>query len=93
MDPSIQLRFREHRSATVGEIRSDNIRGKPGAQTTKLGFPLVMGTDYPKVSGALFVGTLCNGTQPGGVILLSDALGHRRQIFGVNPATTIFEKS
>jgi hypothetical protein len=46
----------------------------------------MVGADSYKFPGASFAGTFRHGTQPGGLILLSDALWHRSQILGVDPA-------
>ena len=49
----------------------------------------MVGADNSKVRGASFAGTFRHGTQPGRLILLSDALWHRSQIFRVDPAIVI----
>jgi hypothetical protein len=49
----------------------------------------MMSAKDSKVRGALFAGTFRHGTQPGGLILLSDALWHRSQVFRIDPATVI----
>jgi hypothetical protein len=45
--------------------------------------------EWPEVPRALFVGATSQSRQPGRLILLGNALWHRRQIFGVDPAITI----
>lgn len=49
----------------------------------------MVGAENSKVRSASFAGTFRHGTQPGGLILLSDALWHRSQIFRVDPAIVI----
>ncbi len=49
----------------------------------------MVGAKNSKVPGALFASTFRHGTQPGGLVLLSDALWHRSQIFRVDPAIAI----
>ena len=69
----------------------DNIRGKSNVETAELSQPLVVGAEPCKVPCASFTSTFGHGTQPSGLILLSDALWHRSQIFRVDPATVIVE--
>ena len=83
------MRFGEYRSTTVWDITSDNSWGKFDAETAELSQPLMAGTDNSKVRGASFAGTFRHGTQPGGLILLSDTLWHRSQVFRVDPAIVI----
>jgi hypothetical protein len=49
----------------------------------------VVGADDSKMRGASFAGTFRHGTQPDGLILLSDALWHRSQVFRIDPAIVI----
>jgi hypothetical protein len=92
MCPLEKLRLGEHRSVAVWKICLDNISGKLGAETAKLGEPLMAGAEDTEVAGALFVGTLGHGTQPDGRILLGDALGHGSQIFGIDPAIAVLQR-
>jgi hypothetical protein len=48
-----------------------------------------MSANSPKVPGALFAGACCHGIQPSIWILLSNALWHRSQIFGVDPSAAV----
>jgi hypothetical protein len=73
----------------VWEITFDNIGGKSSAETTELSQPLVVGADDSKMRGASFAGTFGHGTQPDRLILLSDALWHRSQVFRINPTIAI----
>ena len=50
---------------------------------------LVCAPDKPV--GASMASTFRHGIQPGGLVLLSDALGHRSQIFRVDPAIIILK--
>lgn len=89
MNPLIQLRFGENRSTTIWEITFDNVGGECNAEAAELSQPLVVSADKSKVGGASFAGALIHGTQPGGLILLGDALWHRSQIFRVDPSIAV----
>lgn len=49
----------------------------------------MVSAENSKVPGASFASAFRHGTQPGGLVLLSDALWHRNQIFRIGPATVI----
>lgn len=49
----------------------------------------MVGADYAEVPGALVACATRQGFQPGPVILLSNALWHRWEIFRIDPTTAI----
>ena len=49
----------------------------------------MVGANNPKVPGASFAGAFRHGIQPDGLVLLSDALWHRRQVFRIDPAIVV----
>lgn len=48
-----------------------------------------MGADDSEVTGASFAGAFRHGIQPGGWVLLCDALWHGRKVFRIDPAIAV----